>query len=344
MSRRIQQAFGLLAAGLAAAGVWLAASPTPQPARAAGAPAEHKNYKETIPGTDVSFEMLAIQGGTFTMGSPETEKGRNPDEGPQHPVELKPFWMGAKEVTWDEFDQFWRTRPPGQKEDVEPDSPKDADAVTHPTKPYADETWMHGREKHPVLGITYHAAMQYCRWLSLKTGKVYRLPTEAEWEYACRAGTKTAYSFGDDPAKLGDYAWFNDNSNGDSQEVGTKKPNPWGLYDMYGNVSEYCLDLYDKDFYSKMSLDKPTLQPVNIPGNGRYGHAVRGGSWTDDAPQCRSAARSKSDKSWIRLDPQRPQSIWWLTSADFVGFRLVRPVEEQENLKGYHSKITLQSK
>jgi len=344
MSRRIKQAHWLLAAALAAAGVWRAAAPVPPPAEAADAPAAQKNYKETIPGSDVSFEMLAVPGGTFLMGSPEGEKGRNADEGPQHPVELRPFWMGAKEVTWDEYDQFWRTRPAGQKTDVEPDSPKDADAVTHPTKPYADETWSHGREKHPVLGITYHAGMQYCRWLSFKTGKVYRLPTEAEWEYACRAGTKAAYTFGDDPKQLGDYAWDNDNSNGDSQEVGTKKPNPWGLYDMYGNVSEYCLDLYDKDFYSKMSLDKPTPQPVNIPDGRRFGHVARGGSWADEAAQCRSAARSKSDKTWIKLDPQRPQSIWWLTSADFVGFRIVRPVEEQDNLKGYHSKITLQSK
>ena len=252
--------------------------------------------------------------------------------------------MESHETTWDEYDEFWRTRPPGQKEDVEPATPKNADAVTHPTKPYSDETWMHGREKHPVLGITYHSAMQYCRWLSLKTGKTYRLPTEAEWEYACRAGTKTAYYFGDDPKQLGDYAWFDPNSNGDSQEVCTKKPNAWGLYDMLGNVDEYCLDRYQKDYYSTLSLDKPTLQPVNLPGPERFGHVARGGSWADDPPQCRSAARLASDKKWIKLDPQRPQSIWWLTSADFVGFRIVRPVEEQDNLKGYHSKITRQSK
>ena len=90
--------------------------------------------------------------------------------------------------------------------------------------------------------------------------------------------------------------------------------------------------------------DKPTLQPVNIPDDQRFGHVVRGGSWADDAAQCRSAARRGSEKSWITLDPQRPQSIWWLTSADFVGFRVVRPVTEQDNLKGYRSKITLQSK
>ena len=344
MRRRIQQAIGVCVLAAAGAAAWLTAGPAAGPARAANAPAKIESYKEAIPGSEVSFDMVAIPGGTFEMGSPENEKGRNADEGPQHPVELKPFWMEAKETTWDEYDQFWRTRPPGQKEDVEPETPKNADAVTHPTKPYSDETWQHGREKHPVLGITYHAAMQYCRWLSLKTGKTYRLPTEAEWEYACRAGTKTAYFFGDNPKKLGDYAWFTDNSNGDPQAVGTKKPNPWGLYDMCGNVDEYCLDKYQKDYYSLFSLTKPTLQPVNIPDNHRFGHVVRGGSWADDAAQCRSAARRASEKSWITLDPQRPQSIWWLTSADFVGFRVVRPVEEQDNLKGYRSKITLQSK
>jgi len=344
MNGRIKQAFGVGVLALSGAVLWLAAAPAADAPKPAAKADEFKTYKATIPGSAVSFEMVALEGGTYMMGSPATEAGRSPDEGPQHPVTLKPFWMGAKEVTWDEFDQFWHNRAIGQKEDVEPETPKNADAVTHPTAPYSDETWAHGRAGHPVLGITYHAVMQYCKWLSLKTGKTYRLPTEAEWEYAARAGTKTAYFFGDDPKKLADYAWDNDNSEGDSKDVGTKKANPWGLYDIYGNVAEYCLDLYDKDYYSKMSLTMPTLQPVNIPDGRRFGHVVRGGSWTDEVGKCRSAARSASEKGWIKLDPQRPQSIWWLTSADFVGFRIVRPVEEQANLKGFHSKITLGSK
>jgi formylglycine-generating enzyme required for sulfatase activity len=348
MNGRIKQAFGVGVLALSGAVIWLAAALAADAPKPAAKADEFKTYKETIPGSAVSFEMVALEGGTYTMGSPATEAGRGPDEGPQHPVTLKPFWMGAKEVTWDEFDQFWHNRAIGQKEDVEPETPKNADAVTHPTAPYSDETWAHGRAGHPVLGITWHAAMQYCRWLSLKTGKVYRLPTEAEWEYAARAGTKTAYFFGDDPKKLGDYAWDTDNSDDGSDQgskaVGAKKPNPWGLYDIYGNVSEYCLDLYDKDYYSKMSPTMPTLQPVNIPDARRFGHVVRGGSWGDEAVKCRSAARGASAKSWIKLDPQRPQSIWWLTSADFVGFRIVRPVEEQANLKGFRSKITLGSK
>src|SRR5262249_33001348 len=156
------------------------------------------------------FDMVAVPGGTFEMGSPADEKGRGADEGPQHTVRIESFWMGKVDVTWEEYDAY-RVKP----KDTPPkwtDADKAADAVTHPTKPYADPTFGLGYEKHPVICITHHAAMEYCRWLSAKTGKTYRLPTEAEWEYACRAGTKTAYFFGDDPAKLGDYAWYAKNS------------------------------------------------------------------------------------------------------------------------------------
>jgi formylglycine-generating enzyme required for sulfatase activity len=344
MWQSIQRCLALGAIGLAAALAGMGGLDHP-PADAAEAPAPaHKNYVEPIPGSDVKFEMIAIPGGTFVMGSPPTEKGRKDDEGPQHPVTLKAFWMGKCEVTWDEFDVYWRDRP-GQKEDKEPENPKNADAVTRPTPPYADETFEHGREGHPVLGITHHTAMQYCRWLSLKTGRVYRLPTEAEWEYAARAGTRTAYSFGDDPAKLADYAWYADSADdGKTHEVGKKKPNPWGLYDMYGNVCEWCVDHYKKDYYATFPTDRPTLQPVLLPTDRRFSHVARGGHWADNAPDCRSAARRGSEPKWIRLDPQRPQSIWWLTSADFVGFRVVRAVEEQDNLKGLRSKVTRQSK
>ncbi len=343
MRRSIQRCLAIGALGLVgAAAAWLGEVPEAGPAAAAGAP-EHKAYTETIPGSSVKFDLVPIPGGTFLMGSPESEKDRQADEGPQHPVTIRPFWMGKCEVTWDEFDLFWRAKP-GGKEDKEPENPPNADAVTRPTPPYADETFEKGREGHPVLGISHHTAMQYCRWLSLKTGKVYRLPTEAEWEYAARAGTRTAYYFGDDPAKLGEYAWFEDNADDKTHDVGTKKPNPWGLYDMYGNVCEWCVDHYVKDYYSTFALDKPALAPVVLPTDKRWSHVVRGGSWADKASLCRSAARRGSEKSWIQLDPQRPQSIWWLTSAEFVGFRVVRAVEEQDNLKGLRSKITRQSK
>jgi formylglycine-generating enzyme required for sulfatase activity len=301
----------------------------------------HKTYTDAIDGK-VKFEMVAVPGGSFLIGSPDTEKDRKADEGPQRPVGVKAFWIGKHEVTWDEFDQFWRENP-GKKTDVEPEMPKNADAVTRPTPPYADETFGLGREGNPVICITHHCAMQYCRWLSLKTGKAYRLPTEAEWEWAARAGTKTAYSFGDDAKALGEYAWFSANADDKPQPVGKKKANPWGLHDMHGNVAEWCVDHYKKDTYSSFPADKLTLRPVVLPTDTRFSHVVRGGSWADDAKGCRSASRVGSDKSWIKLDPNRPQSIWWLTSAEQIGFRIVRAVEEQDNLKGLRSKVTRQS-
>jgi formylglycine-generating enzyme required for sulfatase activity len=305
-------------------------------------PASHKTYVEKMPDSDVSFEMLAIPGGTYLMGSPAGEKGRGADEGPQHPVKIKPFWMGKMEVRWDEYDLYWRKNV-GKK--VEPVTPQDklADAVSRPTPPYADETFGHGREGNPVLCITHHAAMEYCRWLSAKTGKTYRLPTEAEWEWACRAGTTTAYSFGDDPAKLADYAWFDKDSDEVAHKVGEKKPNPWGLFDMHGNVAEWCVDHYKADFYKTLALDKPSLGPVILPDDKRYSYVARGGSWVDPPGMLRSAARRGSKQDWLKRDPQQPQSIWWMTDADYVGFRVVRPVEEQDNLKGLKSKVTRES-
>jgi formylglycine-generating enzyme required for sulfatase activity len=303
-------------------------------------------YVETIPGSDVRFEMVPIPAGTFTMGSPAGEPGRSDDEGPQHQVTIRPFWMGKTEVTWDEYDLFAFSqdvlikKKRGVNLSDQTDAEKFADAITRPTPPYTDETFGYGREGHPTINITHHAAMEYTRWLSAKTGKTYRLPTEAEWEYACRAGSPTAYFFGKDHEKLGDYAWYMDNSSERPHPVGQKKPNPWGLYDIAGNVAEWCLDRYDKDFYRTFKPLIPTLEPVLIPGKEKFPQVARGGSWDDKAPRLRCAGRRASDEDWIGQDPQRPQSIWWLTDALFVGFRVVRPLEEQENLKGLKSKVT----
>jgi formylglycine-generating enzyme required for sulfatase activity len=252
--------------------------------------------------------------------------------------------MGKLEVTWEEYDQFAFSLDLKKKarENVDltkqPETEKKADAVTRPTPPYADETFGFGRNGQPVICITHHAAMEYCRWLSAKTGKVYRLPTEAEWEYACRAGTKTAYSWGDDPEKYDEYAWDVNNAE-KPEKVGKKKPNPWGLHDMHGNVAEWCLDHYVPDAYKRFSSDKPALGPVILPDAKEYPYVVRGGSWDDDADKLRSATRRGSDPEWSVQDPQRPQSIWWHTDATFVGFRVIRPLEEQENLRGLKSQV-----
>ncbi len=288
---------------------------------AAAAPPATAPYTETIPETKITFEMVPIAAGTFTMGSPDSEPGHQPDESPQHQVTVPAFYMGKVEVTWDEYDQFGFKLDLQRKRKLGLQLPQDAgDAVTRPTPPYADESWGWGKEKQPVIGITQYAAVKYCEWLSARTGKKYRLPTEAEWEYAARAGTKTAYSWGDDQAQAGEYAWFRANSEEQPHVGGQKKPNPWGLHDMHGNVAEWTRDLYAKDFYTPA----PATAPFNDPGKALYPHAVRGGSWDDDAVKLRSAARRSSTEAWSRRDPQNPESLWWHTDATFVGFRVVR--------------------
>jgi formylglycine-generating enzyme required for sulfatase activity len=298
-----------------------------------------KPYTESIPGTDIKFDLVPIPGGTFTMGSPDGEAKRGDDEGPQHDVEIKPFFMGKCEVTWDEFDiySFQRDLKKNDAGVVIPSAQPAADGVTRPTPPYVEMTFGYGHDKNPAICMTHHAAMEYCRWLTAKTGKLYRLPTEAEWEYACRAGTKTKYSFGDDAAQLKDYAWSMDNSDAKPQQIGLKKPNPWGLHDMHGNVAEWCLDSYDKDAYKTLKDKK--VAPFIYRSNEKYPHVARGGSWDDEADKLRSAARRGSDKSWSQQDPQLPQSIWWHTDAKFVGFRVIHPIEEHESLKGVHTTV-----
>jgi formylglycine-generating enzyme required for sulfatase activity len=332
----------------AVAACWLApARPGVAQVPSATTAADLKQYTETIPGTDVKFDMVPIKGGKFTMGSPGSEAKRNDDEGPQHEVQIPPLWFGKHEVTWDEYDLFAFSMDlkKKQREGVDlskqPETEKRSDAVTRPTPPYADETFGLGRKGQPVICITHHSAMEYCRWLSAKTGKAYRLPTEAEWEYACRAGVKTAYSFGDDPEKLKDYAWYVENCER-PQPVGKKKPNAWGLFDMHGNVAEWCLDHYEADAYAKRPAG--AVGPVVLPSAREYPYVARGGSWDDDPEGLRSAVRRASNKEWSVQDPQRPQSIWWHTDATFVGFRIVRAQNEQENLRGIRSQVISKKK
>jgi formylglycine-generating enzyme required for sulfatase activity len=288
-----------------------------------------KLYTNTIPGTRVRYVMVPIHGGEFTMGSPDTEPDRKPDEGLPHRVKIDPFWMGQCEVTWNEYELFMypdeekRTRatvPSDEKGD------KLADAVTHPSKPYVEMSFGMGKDGYPAISMTQHAANKYCQWLSAKSGEFYRLPTEAEWEYACRAGTTTTYFFGNDASKLGDYAWYEQNSDFKYQKVGKKKPNPWGLYDMTGNVVEWVLDQYDPDYYKQCAATPISVEPWN-KATKPYPHSVRGGSWDDEAKMCRSAARRGSDRSWKMQDPQLPKSIWYFSDAQWVGFRIIRPLK-----------------
>ena len=266
------------------------------------------------------------------MGSPEAEKGRKTGEGPPVKVKIDPFWMGVYEVTWDAFMPFLKSPQPRWKDGAlkgDKGGSTIVDAVSGPTSPYTDMTFGMGESGYPVISMTEHSALKFCQWLSAQTGHYYRLPTEAEWEYAARAGTATAWHFGDDAKQLDDYAWHFGNSAVDNVQtthpVGLKKPNPWGLYDMYGNVAEWTLDAYSPGWYEKLSGEKDCANPFNKP-TLRYPRVVRGGSWDDDAPDCRSAARRFSRVTWKQQDPQLPKSLWYHTSAQFLGFRIVRPL------------------
>ncbi|MBK1882870.1 formylglycine-generating enzyme family protein [Luteolibacter pohnpeiensis] len=311
-------------------------------AQADPAAADMKTYTEKAPlASDAAYEMIAIPGGEFVMGSPDSEPGHKPDEGPQHKVKVDPFWMGKLEMTWDLYRPFMENGKSRNKDGTlnrdsdiyssEAPEIKEGetldDTITQPTPPYMPMHFEMGQgysKEYPAVGMTQHAASKFCEWLSAQTGHFYRLPTEAEWEYACRAGTTTTYSFGDDVSKLGDYAWFAENSEFQYQKVGTKKPNAWGLYDMLGNVSELVLDQYEADAYAKM---KDGAANPWIPAANRYPTSVRGGNWDADPEMLRCAARLGTSAKLKARDPQLPKSIWFFTDAPWLGFRIVRPLK-----------------
>jgi formylglycine-generating enzyme required for sulfatase activity len=305
-------------------------------------PQGFQNYTQTMPGSEVRIRMVAIPGGTFLMGSPESESYRRPDEGPVHRVKLSPFWMERTEVSWREYEVYLLQRGNRGRSRDTPGSEK-ADAVTGPTPPYGspDQGW--GRGSRPAITMTHYAATKYCEWLSAVTSKKFRLPTEAEWEYAARAGTTSAYFFPGDPAQftrqrwlnrligvktapLGEYAWYQEESASKTHPAGGTKPNPWGLVNMLGNVREFCLDWYDPDAYAHLP-DSEVLDPGG-PASGQE-HVVRGGSYRSDAADLRCAARdhTRTDE-WLLTDPQSPKSIWWYSDCTDVGFRVVREMEK----------------
>ena len=268
-----------------------------------------------LPGSNQQIKMIELPGGVFTMGN---NLSASPSEKPPKKISISPFWIGAFEITHDQFDAFYKDEETSQGSKV--------DAVTRPTAQYIDLSWNMGKEGgYPVNSMSVDGAMMFCRWLYEKTGIFYRLPTEAEWEYACKAGTNTNYFFGNDASKLSQFAWFKTNSNGKYQKVGSKKPNPWGLYDMLGNVSEWTMDQYDAE-YLKKTKDGENDKMI-LPAS-RYPRTIRGGSYMDDAKKLFSSSRQFSDVSWNKRDPQLPKSRWWLTDGMFVGFRIVCPVNQ----------------
>lgn len=277
-----------------------------------------RGYTTRIPATEVSFQMVPVPGGEFLMGTLDTERGHKKDEAPVHAVRIEPFWMSAHEVMWNEYRLFMFATQAGEGAVKDPQ----VDAVSRPTRPYVEMSFGMGIDGYPAIGMTQHGANKYAEWLSAKTGQFYRLPTEAEWEYACRGGSKTTFPWGDDPSQLNDYAWFADNSDGKYQKVMTKKANVWGLYDMLGNVMEWTLDAYAP--YT--DAGKPITEPWN-KSTKPYPQSVRGGSWADGVSKLRCGSRVASDPSWKQQDPQLPKSIWYHTDAPWLGFRLVRPAK-----------------
>jgi formylglycine-generating enzyme required for sulfatase activity len=280
---------------------------------------DFRTYEQAVPGSSIRFKMVPIAAGNFTMGSGANEKNRNTDEGPSAKINISAFWMGAFEVSRDAFDVFYKDESVSQN-DV-------ADAVTRPSPQYIDFSLGMGKEGgYPVNSLSQHAALMYCRWLYTKTGVFYRLPTEAEWEYACRAGSTTVYFFGDDANELNKYTWFGDNSGNKFHQSGQKLPNAWGLYDMLGNVSEWTLDHYDEKYLE--GIDANDSDPFAPVVAAKYPKVLKGGGYADDAAHLRVASRIKSDPSWNKRDPQIPKSKWWLTEAPSVGFRVIRPLKQ----------------
>ena len=291
-------------------------------------------YDVTIPGTEIMFRMLPIPGGEFVMGSGDAEAGRKDDEGPTRKVLVEPYWMAECEVKWEEyklFMQLYRSLKEFEERRIRTVTDENkVDAITAPTPLYEpDFTFEYGEDpKQPAVSMTQYAAKQYTKWLTAITGQQFRLPTEAEWEYACRAGTNTAYSFGDDPAQLEDYGWFADNSNAEGTKVvRQKKPNAWGLYDIHGNAAEWCIDGYGP----YKASDKPVAAAADwVRTDKPDPRVVRGGSWEFPATDCRASARlGSNDLEWKAYDPNRPRSPWWYTTdpARGVGFRLIRALK-----------------
>ena len=291
-----------------------------------------EKYDEILYGTEQNIRMIPISGGEFKMGSLESEKRRRKDEGPIHQVVISDFWISSLEVSWDLYEIFLLRNIDSLS--VHNDIYSiDIDAISGATMPYVN----YNQPGYPVINVTQYAASQFCKWLTAKTGNYYRLPTEAEWEYACRAGSEKAYSFGEAGISIKRYAWYKKNSDGKLQKGGLKEPNALGLYDMHGNAAEWVLDYYNSQGYSMN--DDVQIDPVQF-ADRLYPRVVRGGSFKDGPARLRSAARGYSKELWKRRDPQSPKSLWWHTDALHIGFRIVRPkyIPKKKELEQYWIK------
>ncbi len=301
-----------------------------------------EDFTEQIPNTSVSFNMVAIKGGTFLMGSPGDEPLRDDDEGPVRTVTVSPFFMGEFEVTWDAYWTFYsQTMSEGRLDPqtvfAQNASASHVDAISGPTPPFGNPGQGWGSGQRPAITMSHYAARTYCQWLSSVTGKKYRLPTEAEWEYACRAGSEAPYFFegnpkrytseglrnrifGPDTTYINSHAVYDLNSGGKTQEPSKVSANAFGLRNMIGNVYEYCSDWYAEDAYAQTGPE--VTDPKGPPSGAEY--VIRGGNYLSDAVDLRSAARAPTEtEEWLKTDCQQPKSIWWLSDMKGIGFRVV---------------------
>jgi formylglycine-generating enzyme required for sulfatase activity len=232
----------------------------------------------------VTFTMVRLPAGKITLKGPD---GKDKD------YDIKPIWIATHETRWDEYDIFWLYL------DVPPDDRRQVDGRSRPSRPYdsPDKGW--GHDGFPAGAVTWASARQYVAWLSKQTGKKFRLPTEAEWEYACRAGG--AEKWPKDAKELDAVAWHDGNSDEQTRETGTKKPNAWGLYDMLGNVAEW------------VTTDDPKLREGKVAG----------GSYVDKPKDVHPGARKVYHPDWQHRDPQDPKGTGWYSDAHFAGLRVV---------------------
>ena len=295
-------------------------------------------YKQRIPGTDIEFEMVPLPGGIFLFGADEQDPFKKQDELPQVKLKTAPIWVGKTEVTWREYREYMKLYAVFKefeaigKRKVDPDNL--SDAITAPTELYEPTfTFQYGEEAdQPAVTMTQYAAQQYTKWLSLLTGNQYRLPTEAEWEYSCGAGSKGPYHPGVTFDNLKEFAWYMENNSEQLPKVATKLGNPFGLYDMHGGVAEWTITQYTADghhWLAKRLTVEGELQAVDATlwPTQSYPCVVKGGSWEMAPVDLRRSARLPSDdEAWKSEDPNFPRSPWWYTSdpSRGVGFRVFR--------------------
>ncbi len=271
-------------------------------------------YTEKLEGIRVTLKMLPIPAGEFRM------KGIAADD--EFTAKLDSFWMAEKELPWDLYLPFMEPKVSRNKDGYPQDDSQVKEGMTilaQPSQPYHAMSFGMGVRRHPAIAMTHHAANKYCQWLSWQTGHFYRLPTEAEWEYAARAGRTD-----DSPENIDLVAWYDESSGGTYRRIGKKSPNPWGLYDMLGNVMEWTLDGYVENRRAALG-DRDEVQNPWIRAVAPYPHVCKGGHWNASISELSFSARVPSSPQWKISDPQSPKSIWYHTNITWLGFRPVRP-------------------